>query len=83
MEEKVGSVFKYFRKPKVAAVKIESGEVKIGDKLRFKGEHTDFVQEVKSMQIDMEEVDEVAAGDDVGIKVDQRVRPNDEVFLAE
>ncbi len=80
MEEKVGEVFKYFRKPEVAAIKIRSGKLEVGDTVRFKGEHTDFTQEVESMQIDQDSVEKVEAGDDVGIKVKERVRPNDEVF---
>ena len=81
MEEKVGKVFKYFRKPMVAALKIEDGKVKVGDKLHFKGDHTDFVQEIESMEIEGESVEKVESGDDVGIKVKERVRPNDKVFL--
>ncbi|MFO7793258.1 MAG: hypothetical protein R6W73_09835 [Candidatus Saliniplasma sp.] len=78
--EEIGKVFKYFRKPKVAALKIEKGEIVIGDILCFKGDHTDFEQEIKSMEIDGEPVETVTAGDDVGIKVRKRVRPNDKVF---
>lgn len=80
MEEEVGKVFKYFKKPGVAAVKIDSGEVEIGDTLHFKGEHTDFEQKIESMQIEQDSVEKVGPGDDVGIKVNKRVRPNDKVF---
>ncbi|MBS3782743.1 MAG: translation elongation factor-like protein [Candidatus Thermoplasmatota archaeon] len=80
MEEKIGKVFKYFKEPSVAAIKIERGELSIGDKVRFEGENTDFEQEIQSMEIEGEEVEEVGPGDDVGIKVKERVRPNDEVI---
>ena len=80
MEEEVGKVFKYFKKPGVAAVKIDSGEVEIGDTLHFKGEHTDFEQKIESMQIEQDSVEKVGPGDDVGIKVNERVRPNDKVL---
>ena len=80
MEEKIGTVFKYFKEPCVAAVKIERSEVEVGDELRFKGENTDFTQKIESMQIEGSEVEKVGAGDDVGIKVKERVRPNDEVI---
>lgn len=80
MEEKVGKVFKYFKKPSVAAVKIDKGKLSIGDKVRFSGENTDFEQEINSMEIEGEEVEEVGPGDDVGLKVKKRVRPNDEVI---
>ncbi|MFW5945911.1 MAG: EF-Tu/IF-2/RF-3 family GTPase [Candidatus Natronoplasma sp.] len=80
MEEKIGKVFKYFKEPSVAAIKIEMGELSLGDKVRFEGENTDFEQEIQSMEIEGEEVEEVGPGDDVGIKVKERVRPNDEVI---
>ncbi len=80
MEEKIGEVFKYFKKPGVAALKIDSGNLSTGDKIRFEGEHTDFEQEVGSMEIDGEDVEEVGPGDEVGIKVKQRVRPNDDIY---
>ena len=78
--EEIGKVFKYFRKPKVAALKIENGYVEVGDVLYFEGEHTGFEQEINSMEIDGESVEKVEAGDDVGIKVKERVRPNDKVL---
>ncbi len=80
MEEKVGKVFKYFKEPSVAAIKIDKGRLNIGDKVRFKGENTDFEQEITSMEIEGDEVEEVGPGDDVGVKVEERVRPNDEVI---
>ncbi|MGM0405378.1 MAG: hypothetical protein ACQEQM_04475 [Thermoplasmatota archaeon] len=78
--EEIGKVFKYFRKPKVAALKIENGSVVVGDVLYFKGDHTDFEQEITSMEIEGESVERVEKGDEVGIKVKERVRPNDKVF---
>ena len=36
--------------------------------------------DVESMQIDLNPVESAGAGDDVGIKVPERVRPNDSVF---
>ncbi len=80
MEEKIGKVFKYFKKPSVAAIKIDKGKLSIGDKVRFEGENTDFEQEITSMEIDGDEVEQVEPGDEVGIKVDSRVRPNDDLI---
>ncbi len=80
MGKKIGKVFKYFKEPSVAAVKIEEGDLNIGDRVQFEGEHTDFEQEVRSMEIEGKEVKEVKAGDQVGIKVKERVRPNDDII---
>jgi len=78
--EEIGKVFKYFRKPGVAALKIENGTIEIGDTIYFKGEHTDFKQKINSMEIEGESVEKVGSGDEVGIKVRQRVRPNDKIL---
>lgn len=82
MEEKeaVGMVFKFFAKPSVAAINITSGELSVGDTIWIIGETTDFTQVVESMEIDNVSVDKVTAGADVGIKVKDRVRPNDKVY---
>jgi len=79
-KELVGHVIDYFAKIGVAAIDIESGEIRIGDTLQFTGHTTDFSQEIGSMQIDKEEVDTASAGDSVGIKVEERVRGGDEVY---
>ncbi len=81
-EKEIGKVMSYFNHVDVAAVTL-TDELKIGDKIHIKGHTTDFEQEVKSMQIDREEVEEAGEGDDVGIKVKERVRPNDVVYLVE
>ena len=79
-KELVGHAIDYFAKIGVAAIDIESGEIRIGDTLQFTGHTTDFSQEIESMQIDKEEVDTARAGDSVGIKVEERVRGGDEVY---
>ncbi len=80
-EKNVGVVIQYFAKPEVAAIQLTDGEVKIGDNLRFKGVTTDFEQKIESMQIDRTPVQSATAGQSVGIKVRERVRQHDKVFL--
>jgi len=79
-EEMVGVIVKFFAKPSVAAIEVTAGGIKVGDLLRFKGHTTDFTEQVSSMQVDNEPVDEVKVGDLVGIKVKERVRENDTVY---
>ena len=78
-EEEVGRVQSYFRKPGVAAM-VLTGDLSIGDSIRIQGATTDIDMTVESMQIDLEPVESAGAGDDVGIKVPERVRPNDRVL---
>lgn len=80
-EVKIGEVVKFFAKPSVAAVKITSGELNVGDKVKFSGHTTDFEETIDSMEINNEKVEKAVEGDYIGIKTADRVRPGDEVFL--
>ena len=80
VKEKIGVIIHYFTKISVAAIKISDGELKIGDVIHIVGSHTDFKQKIESMQIDGKPVDIVRAGDDVGIKLKDRVRENDIIY---
>ncbi len=83
MEEKeIGKVSSYFSHVGVAAIKL-SGKLKVGNKINIKGSTTDFEQEVDSIQIDKKDVSGAKKGHHIGIKVPEKVRPNDRVFLAE
>lgn len=79
-EIRVGEVVKFFAKVGVAAVVISEAGLKAGDTVHFKGHTTDFTQTVDSMQIDNEPVEEAGVGDDVGIRVTERVRPGDVAY---
>jgi translation elongation factor EF-1alpha len=79
-EKDVGVIVKFFAKPSVAAVQVKDGSIKKGDILRFKGHTTDFTQEVESIEIENQPVEEAVPGDLVGIKVKERVRENDIVY---
>ncbi|HBE45139.1 MAG TPA: translation elongation factor-like protein [Deltaproteobacteria bacterium] len=82
MEEIViGKVVGYFAKIGVAAIRITNGELKIGDKIKIKGHSTDLEQVVDSIQVEHINVDRVGVGKDVGIKVTERVREHDTVYL--
>ena len=80
VEEKIGIIEHFFTNVSVAAIKITSGELKIGDTIHVVGAHTDFKQKIDSMQIERVPVEVVKAGDAVGIKVKDRVREHDVVY---
>ena len=75
-----GEVTHYFSGIQVGVVKIKSGRIRLLDKFRIKGHTTDFVQTVKSLQIDHEPVPAAAKGKSVGLKVDKKVRAGDKVY---
>ena len=80
VEEKIGLVEHFFTNVSVAAIKITNGELKIGDTIHIVGAHTDFKQKIDSMQIQKDPVEKVKTGDEVGIKVSDRVREHDIVY---
>lgn len=79
-EEIVGKVSDFFAKPVVAGIELTAG-LKVGDKIRIKGHTTDLEMTVESMQIDNEAVETAKAGDSIGVKVSDRVRSGDMVYL--
>ena len=79
-ENEIGKISTFFSHIGVAAIKL-TGKLKVGDRIHVKGHTTDFEQLVDSMQINRKEVKEAKKGDEIGIKVVDRVRPNDAVFL--
>jgi translation initiation factor IF-2 len=82
MEEvKVGIVSKFFAQPSVAAIELTDGSIKVGDTIRIKGHSTDMQQTVESMQIEHAGVIAADKGASIGIKVKDRVRPHDIVYV--
>ena len=79
-EEKIGEVVKFFAKPCVAAIKVMSGELRVGDTIKITGHTTDITSTLESMEIENQKVEKAVAGDYIGVKVSDRVRPGDEVF---
>ena len=78
-EKKIGKVISYYGNIRVAAIELE-GSLKIGDKIKIKGATTDFKQTVDSMQIEHKVVQEAKKGSSIGIRVKDKVRPQDVVF---
>ena len=78
--KEVGKITHFFDKIGVAVVKLSAG-LKQGDKIRIKGGTTDFEETVGSMQINKEKLDKAKKGQEIGLKVKDRVRVNDVVYL--
>jgi hypothetical protein len=78
-KKKVGVVTRYFAKIGVAAIMLES-KLSVGDKIRIEGTTTGFDQTVDSMQINRVKIKQGDPGQEIAIKVKDRVRENDLVF---
>ena len=76
---KIGEVTHFFSNINVAVIEL-SGAINVGDEILIIGATSDFSQQVESMQIEHEQVNEAKPGDDIGLKVIERVRKGDEVF---
>jgi U32 family peptidase len=83
-EEKklIGKVTHYFSKIGVAGIQL-SGLLKVGDKISIEGATTNFEENIKSMQIESSTVTEAKNGDLIGIKVKEKTRVGDDVFLVQ
>jgi selenocysteine-specific translation elongation factor len=79
-EKLVGTITHYFAKPEVGVVKL-TAEIKVGDVLQIRGHTTDLQQEIVSMQVEHAAVETASAGTEVAIKLSERVRTHDEVYL--
>jgi len=81
MEQEIGRIIHYFSKINVAVLEMTEGQLKTGDTIHIKGYTTEFYQKVESMQVEYQPVDTAKKGEQVGLKVESSVRPNDRVFM--
>ncbi len=78
-EKSTGKVSHWFGGIGVAGIEL-TDKVAVGDHIHILGHTTDFEQEITSMQIMHQNVNEAGPGDDVGIKVQFRARVGDRVY---
>lgn len=74
-----GEITHFFPHVSAGVVKLSS-DLSAGDMIQIKGHTTDFKQSVGSMQINHVPVTEAKKGDEIGIKVKDRVRIGDVVY---
>lgn len=80
-EKPIGVVTHFYGGISVAIIKFTKA-ASVGDEIRFKGATTDFSQKIDSMQYDHKDIKEAEKGQEIGIKVSDKVREGDEVFAA-
>lgn len=79
-KQKIGEVFTFFAKAGVAGIKLTDGSLSVGDRVQFLGHTTNFEQTVDSMQVEHDSIQKADAGQSIGMKVKDRVRPHDLVY---
>ncbi len=77
--EAIGRIAGFFARPSVAMVELTAA-LKIGDMIYIKGHTTDFQQQVDSMQVDRQPIQNAQPGQSVGVKVNERCREHDVVY---
>jgi len=76
----IGKVVHYFDKIGVAVIALNV-PLKVGETIRIAGgESTDFTQEVESMEVEHEKIKKAKKGDEVGLKVKEKVREGYKVY---
>ncbi|MEK7195130.1 MAG: hypothetical protein AAB655_00350 [Patescibacteria group bacterium] len=78
----IGEVTHFFGHLGVAIVKFNKN-VDMGERIKFKGANTEFEEAIKSMQYDHKPIESAKKGQEVGIKVGEKVREGDKVYAAE
>lgn len=78
--KKVGVITHYYTKLGVGIVKL-TADLKVGDNVRFEGVKTKFEQPIKEMELDHKKIEVAKKGQEVGVKLVDRVREKDKVLL--
>ena len=78
-EQMIGRVDHWYGKLNVAGIEL-TDRLAVGDHIHIFGHTTDFEQDVTSMQIMHQDVAQAGPGDDVGVKIQFRVRIGDRVY---
>lgn len=79
-EKELGKVSHWYDKIGVAVLKLE-GPLKVGDRVKVKKGDSEFEEQVASLQIDHQNVESAKAGDEVAIKLSQKVKPGAAVSI--
>jgi putative protease len=80
-KEFIGKIYHYFSEVGVAAIKMSSGKIKVGDELLILGDKTGVVRhKIERIEVNKESLKEAEKGMEVGIKI-PNVRKGDKVYL--
>jgi putative protease len=81
-KEFVGRVTNYYKKPQVAEIKMETGNLELGDKILISGETTGVVElKIDNLIFEDKAVAQVEKGDIFTVLCEELVRPRDSVYL--
>jgi putative protease len=80
-KEYVGKITNYFTKLKVAEIKMESGQLKPGDRVYIQGPTTGSIEiTVPEIRVDLKPVEKTVKGERSSISVDTFLRKADKIY---
>ena len=78
----LGRVVNYFPKIQVAQISIDNGKISEGDHVQLEGDTTGFLRfEMNAMRLDGKPVAQAKKGDVVSLKLSDKVRKNDRLYI--
>ena len=78
-DTKVGKITHYYDKLGVGIIKLAK-PLKVGQTVKISGKTTNFDQLVSQMQFNHKDIKSGKKGQEVGVKLNSKVRPGDEVL---
>lgn len=79
-DTKIGKITHYYDKLGVGIIKLVK-PLKVGQTVKISGKTTNFEQLVSQMQFDRKDIKSGKKGQEVGVKLNSKVRQGDEVTL--
>jgi len=80
-KDQIGKITHYYSKLGVGIIKLNK-ELKVGDTIQIKGHTSDFKQKVNEIQFDHKNIEKGKPGQEVGVKLNEKIRDGDLVFIA-
>lgn len=82
VEKEIGKVVHFYNKIMVAVLSL-SGELIVGDKVKFVHAGQEFEQTIESMEVNHQKVQTAKPGDEVAIQTAQKVHENTLIYKVE
>ena len=80
VKKDIGVVVNYYQKVYAAEIRLWEN-LEVGDEIIIQGNTTgSILTKVRSMQVDGKNIDKISKGQNVAIRVEEKVRPNDSVY---
>ena len=77
----VGNVTHYYSKIGVAEIELKHRNLSVGENIQIEGEKTFIEQKIESMQVENKDVKKGKKGEEIAIKVQEKVYKNDNIFI--